>query len=67
MLAPDLVVDLQQAAGVFGVLDGAGSFAFSFVPAPLGLGGLTLLAQAGTYDPVLGLRASNCDVRAYGF
>lgn len=66
-IAPDLRIDLSLAVPLFGVLDAAGGFAFSFVPAQLvGITGLPFLGQAGTFDPLLGLRTSNVDVRVYG-
>lgn len=66
-LIPDLLVDTFDAGITVDLLDGAGRFQFAFVPAfLLGLTGIPFLAQAGTFDPVLGPRLSNCDVRVYG-
>lgn len=66
-VAPELLVDLTGAGVTFDVLDGLGRFSFSFVPAwLLGLEGVPFFAQAGTFDPALGVRTSNCEVRLFG-
>lgn len=66
LVVPDLLIDLTTGGAMVGVLDGAGQCTVTFVPAwLLGLEGVPFLAQAGTWDPVHGVRTSNCDVRVY--
>ena len=66
-VAPELLVDLPTAGVTFDVLDTLGRFSFSFVPTwLLGLEGVPFFAQAGTFDPALGVRTSNCEVRLFG-
>ncbi len=66
-IVPDLLIDPSDAGLTVDLLDGNGRFTLNFTPAYLlGLTGIPFLAQAGTFDPVLGPVLSNCDVRVYG-
>ncbi|MFT4844231.1 MAG: hypothetical protein ACJA0V_003368 [Planctomycetota bacterium] len=62
-----LLVDLQTAGLIFGILDGAGQFSFpvpTMVLAPVF--GLPIHAQAGTFDAGLGLlRTSNGNIERF--